>query len=144
MRAELRWRPRPSLAFATGYDRRFTPSFVGSFVRTDDLYASVRILAFGSFLLQSRLSVSFNETGLAISGTGDALGTQNRRQDTRVSSTTYTEYRFTDWLAVTASLNVLVDITDFQFIEPPDGTVFPDPAGGFVSIEALAGLRVFY
>lgn len=144
VRAEVRWTPRQSLGFTTGYERSFQPSFLGNYVRQDAIYASARILAFGSFLSNLTARVSFEETGLALAADGTALGTQERREDIRFLLSWYAEYRFTNWLALTAAANLRVDSTDFEFLDSGTAVTFPDPGGGYVAFDVFGGLRVFY
>ncbi|MEO0322176.1 MAG: hypothetical protein AAF447_04420 [Myxococcota bacterium] len=143
-RVELRWKPRPSIALATGYERSFSPSFIGNFVERDQVYVQGRVTALGRLLAQSRLSVAFEETGAALSGDGGALGSQAQREDIRVSWSNFLEYRFVDWLAVNLTFAVNVDSTDFEFVDPSPDVLFPDPAGGFVSVEVFGGVRAFF
>ncbi|MBO6937195.1 MAG: hypothetical protein JJ863_19650 [Deltaproteobacteria bacterium] len=145
--ADLRWRPRQTMQFQIGYDRRFVSSFIGNYMKQDRIYLSHRLLLGGSFLLGAEVGLSFDETGLALAADEmSILGNAPVREDIRLSATLYTEYRFTDWLGLNLSLAYYGDFTDYEYNDAllSPGTVWPDPGGGYQKFEAWLGLRVFY
>ncbi|MEM7677652.1 MAG: hypothetical protein AAF449_16775, partial [Myxococcota bacterium] len=89
---ELQYRPRRSLNFALGYRRGFRSSFIGNFVKSDRIYLTSQLTLGGSFLVGANVAVSFDESGLALAPDGDALGTQQRRSDTRLFGSLFMEY----------------------------------------------------
>ena len=141
---ELKYKPRNTLDFSLGYQRLINPSFIGNFTRSDKIYLRGQVLAGGSFLLGAQLAVSFDRSGLARDPDGNALGNEDYRSDTRLNATVFGEYRFTEWLALNASVGYTGDFTDFQFLDPATGAVYPDAPAGFSKFEAWLGLRVFY
>ena len=145
--ADLRWRPRQTLQFQVGYDRRFQSSFIGNFVKQDRIYATHRLLLGGAFLLGAEVALSFDKTGVAYAqDMMTLLGNEEERKDIRLSASLYSEYRFTDWLALNLTLGYYGDFTDYEYNDPiGSGTaVLPDPGGGYHKFEAWLGLRAFY
>jgi hypothetical protein len=66
------------------------------------------------------------------------------RSDIRYSADVSGEYRFVDWLALTAQVSALIDDTDFVAVAiTADGDRLEDPAK-FNAFEAWIGLRAFY
>ena len=145
--AALKWRPRETLNFTLGYDRRFGASYLGNYVKRDRIYLNSQLLFGGAFLLGSDLALTFAETGVALTADGSMLlGNEARRNDTFVTATVYGEYRFTDWLAMTASVGYYGDFTDYDytFDDASPTSVIPDPGGGYQKFEAWLGVRAFY
>lgn len=141
---ELKYQPRRSLNFAVGYQRLLNPSFIGNFTRSDKIYLRSQLLVGGSFLLGAQIALSFDKSGLALDPSGNQLGNDLNRSDTRLNATVFGEYRFTEWLALNASVGYAGDFTDFQFNDPSTGEVYPDAPAGFNKLEAWLGVRVFY
>ncbi|MFW2389387.1 MAG: hypothetical protein ACN4G0_13690, partial [Polyangiales bacterium] len=85
--------------------------------------------------------VSFDKSGLALSPDGSFLGTEPRREDTRVYAGIFAEYRFTSWLALFAEAGYLADFTDFQYLglDP-----LLAPGAEYQRFDAWLGIRVFY
>ena len=145
--AALSWRPRPSMKYSVGYDRNFTQSFIGNYAKRDHIYVAGQVMLGGSFLLGIDLSLAFVETGIAYAADGVTLldSSNAERNDIFVTASLYGEYRFTNWLALTASVGYYGDFTDFEYDAPPtSGSAFPDPGGGYKKFEAWLGLRAFY
>jgi hypothetical protein len=142
--AQIKWQPRQTLNFALGYDRSFRPSFLGNFVKRDRIYLNGQLLAAGSFLLGLDLGLVFAETGVAQTPTGVELGNNAVRNDVFLTANLHSEYRFTDWLALTASVGYYGDYTDFDYDPAAVGGPIPDPGGGYQKFEAWLGLRAFY
>ncbi len=141
---ELKYQPRQSLSFALGYRRSFLPSFIGNFTRSNRIYLRSQLMLGGSFLLGANLAVSFDKSGDALTPDGmGMLGNQRFRTDTRLFATLFGEYRFTDWLAVNASIGYAGDFTDFTFADPMTGT-YPDGPAGYNKFDIWGGVRVFY
>lgn len=151
-RLELRWQPQQTIRTRLGYERLFRPSFVGNYYKNDKLYAQADFLLLGALLLGVDSSISFIRSGLALdgaAGTGmDLLGTQERREDIRVSAGIFGEYRVTNWLAFNATFRYIGDFTDFDFEQVTDpttgGLLVPDPGGGYQKFEVWGGVRAFY
>lgn len=143
VRSQVAWKPRQTMNFALGYQRTFTTSFLGNYAKRDRIYLDSELIFSGAFLLGLDLSVAFSETGIALAPDGTPLGNTARRDDTLVTATLYSEYRFTDWLALTASLGYYGDFTDYEYTFDSGGAI-PDPGGGYQKFEAWLGLRAFY
>lgn len=142
--AQIKWQPRQTLNFALGYDRSFRPSFLGNFVKRDRIYLNSQLLMGGSFLLGLDLALVFAETGAVQTPSGMDLGNNATRSDIFFTANLFGEYRFTDWLALTASVGYYGDFTDFDYDPTAIGGPIPDPGGGYQKFEAWLGLRVFY
>ena len=142
--AGLKWRPRETISAGIGYDRRFQPSFIGNFQRRDRIYLNGQMLLGGAFLLGADLALAFAETGLALTDDGELLGNSDTRKDIYFTATLYSEYRFTDWLGVPASIGYYGDFTDYEYTFDTGGAAIPDPGGGYQKFEAWLGLRAFY
>lgn len=145
-RLDLRYVPRPSIQLGGGYVRFFQPSFIGNFVKSDQLYVKSQFLFAGSFLAGADASLSFEKTGLTFTEDGmTALGNRARREDKRLRAGIFAEYRFTNWLALTASFNYMAVFTDYQYNDPiASMEVIPDPGAGFQKFDVWGGIRVFY
>lgn len=131
---ELRYTPSPIAEVALTLDRTFLPSYQGNFQARNRIYARARWLFVGAFMVVARAGVEhlrFGYDNIQMSG----------RQDWRYFADLSGEYRFVDWLAVTAQFNVLVDDTDFVYLSVGD-LARADPAK-FKAIEAWLGLRAF-
>jgi len=142
--AVLKWKPRRTMSFSLGYNRGFAPSFLGNFVKSDRVFLNSQLLVSGRFLLGFDLSVAFAETGTALTAAMGDLGNERTRSDVMFNAGLYSEYRFTDWLAVTASVGYYGDFTDYTYTFPTMGATIPDPGGGYQKFEAWLGLRAFY
>jgi hypothetical protein len=127
-----------------GYFRRFNPSFIGNFVRSDRIYAAARYLIDGRFMLRADAYVSFDKTGLAFLADGSTpLGNQPRRHDLRYRIATSGEYRFTHWLGLMVNLSYQQSVTGFEYVATlPSG--LPDPGAGYKVFQAWLGLRLSY
>ncbi len=145
---EARFKASQTLRFALGYERGYHSSFVGNYVRRDRGYATGDLMIGGAFLLSAKLFGGLYSYGVPRTGAG-ALYTTNPdpREDVRLGGSLSGEYRFTDWLAMTASFLYEANLTDYeydlQFTSATGQPVPPDPAG-YDKIEAWLGLRVFY
>jgi hypothetical protein len=144
---EARWRASPSFTLKLGYDRSYESALEGNFTRRDRGYANALLLMGGSFLLDLNVWAGLLQYG--VPRWGDGIGELDptdpeARQDVRVSAELSGEYRFVDWLAVTAALAYLLDDTDF---EPDYGAritgLSADPMN-FSKFEAWLGVRAFY
>ena len=144
--AALKWNPRRTIQTVLGYNRRFRPSYLGNYLKSDQLYLKTQFLFGGAFLLGADLSLSFDETGIALTPDGEMIGNTGTRQDVRLSANLFGEYRFTDWLGLNLTLGYYGDFTDYEYDDSilRPGEFFPDPGGGFQKFEAWFGLRVFY
>jgi hypothetical protein len=146
-RVEMRWNPRRTVETALGYDRRFVPSVIGNYRKSDRLYARAQFLMLGALMIGPEAAVSWDVTDTALaSEAGELLGNQPRRESVRVRATLFAEYRVTDWLALNATAGYMADFTDFEFREPVDPSegVLVDPLGNFQRFEVFGGIRAFY
>jgi hypothetical protein len=78
--------------------------------------------------------------GDVLDSAGMSLG---NRSDVMLQAKLFAEYRFTDYLALSASFAYFGDITDFEYNIDTGMGIVTDPAG-FNKFEAWLGLRVFY
>ncbi len=144
---EGRFRATERIAVTLGYYRRFNPSFIGNFVKSDRIYAQAQYLIDGRLLLRAEASVAFDETGLAFLPDGStSLGSTARRSDVRFRALATAQYRFASWVAAMATLSYRQNVTDYQYaaaVPGPDG-VLPDPGAGYAALEAWIGMRAFY
>ena len=135
---EGRFTPNEASELALVADRSFMPSYLGGFLENDRIYARLRWLIGRAVLIRSRIGVEFLRFGF------DPL--QGNRHDRRYFGDLSGEYRFIDWLALTAQVNMLIDDTDFVFQAPASATgaaAIPNPAK-FKAFEGWLGLRAFY
>lgn len=144
--AEGRWLPTPVSELGLGYERGFMAAYQGNFVERNQIYLRLRHMFGGAFVVGSKLAVEFLDFGPDTRTM--QLTNQDARSDVRYSADLNGEYRFIDWLAVTAQVSALIDDTDFitggEF-ELADGSTvtFEDPAK-FTTLEAWIGVRAFY
>lgn len=144
-RAELRFRPRAGVTLTAGYSRDTQPSYIGNFTRMDTGYLNTEMAFGGRFLVGSQLSAGRGRSGLATLASGGFLGNYQQRVDTRILARIYSEYRATNWLAVTLSLEYVGDLTDFSFATPPgSGSTLPDPAAQYQRLDAWLGARFYH
>jgi hypothetical protein len=143
LNAEGRWQPSEISEWGIGYERAFTSAYQGNFALRNQVYSRLRFFFGGAFVVANKLAVEFLDFG------PDPLQSDEPRSDVRYSGTLSGEYRFVDWLAVTAELSALIDDTDFvartefEDRESGDDLVFLDPAE-FTTFEAWLGVRAFY
>ena len=139
--AEGRWTPSEVSEWALGYERAYTSAYQGNFVRRDQIYTRLRFFFGGAFVIASKLAVEFLDFG-------PDPTQEEQRSDIRYSADLSGEYRFVDWLALTAQVSALYDDTDFVsrvMFTDEDGVrrTLEDP-GEFKSFEGWIGLRAFY
>ena len=146
-RAEVRWRPRPTISVLAGYWRDIRPSFIGNFTTINRLQASARFTLGGALQLGISSWVSFDKSGLALAPDGSCpdpvcfLGTQPNREDVRFYAGLFGEHRFKAWLALFGKVGYLADFTEFRYL----GTApLLDPTANYQRFEAWLGIRVFY
>jgi hypothetical protein len=140
LNAEVRFTPSPISELGLGFERAYSSAYQGNFVLRNQGYARIRFFFGGAFVLASKLAIELLDFGV------DPL--QGERSDTRYSADISGEYRFVDWLALTAQFSALIDDTDFVSrielpVEDGDPIVFEDPAE-FTEFEAWLGLRAFF
>lgn len=133
--AELRYQPAQSSEFALGYDRSISSAFQGGGQARDRISARMRLMFGGAALLSAKGGVEFLKFGV------DPF--QGKRSDRRYFADISGEYRFIDWLAVTAQGGMLIDDTDFVF-EAPAGSMVPADPAKYTSFEGWIGMRAFY
>jgi hypothetical protein len=133
---EARYTPSAASEIALVFERNFLQAYQGNFQESERVYSRLRWLFGGEFLLAARGGVEFLTFG--------EDRTQGNRDDRRYFGDLSGEYRFIDWLAVTAQFGVLVDDTDFAFRSRSASSSIPalDPAK-FTSFEIWLGLRAF-
>jgi len=129
---EVRYTPSPISEVALAFDRGFLPSYQGNFQDRTRIYARTRWLFIGALMLAARAGVEFLTFGY------DAVQ-MSTRSDRRYFGDLSGEYRFVDWLAVTAQAGVLVDDTTFIFRIPDN----PDDPARFTAVEIWLGVRAF-
>jgi hypothetical protein len=99
--------------------------------------ARLRWLFVGALLVTAQAGVEFLTFGV------DQI--QGSRDDLRILADLSGEYRFVDWLALTAQFSFLKDDPDFVYTftasDPRDARA-PDPAK-FTAAEAWLGIRAF-
>jgi len=140
---ELRWQASASARFALGYDRNFTPSYIGNFMRVDRGYVNFQLMIGGSFLVGAEASLGLLDFGTPIAPDGTLLG-NGERSDIRLSTSLFAEYRLTNWLGLNGTLRYTGDFTDYAYsiMDMPGSTII-DPAG-YSKVEAWFGVRAFY
>lgn len=140
-RVEARWRPRPTITLTGGYDRDYQPSYIGNFYLMNRLYLNTSFIVSGALELGVKAWLSFTKSGLAVTPDGTLLGNQPNREDIRVWTAFFAEYRFRSWLALFGELGYLADFTNFEYtgVQP-----FVTPLARFQKFQAWLGLRVFY
>lgn len=140
--AGLRLRLTPTTTLGFGYEREAQGSVVGLFRIQDRGYLDFQWLLGRSFLLAFNAWVAYMQFGTIFDNAGMSMGDRN---DVFVSVQLFGEYRFTEWLAINATVGYLGDFTDFEYqVEDiSTGVPIPDPAG-FNKFQAWLGLRVFY
>jgi hypothetical protein len=147
---EVRWQASSNVKLAFGYDRNFTPSYIGNFMRNDRGYANFQLLLGGSFLVGAEASLGLISFGVPVAADGrTALGSNpdgtTQRSDVRFSASAFSEYRITNWLGVNATLRYIGDYTDFRYLitDMPGTPPVIDPAG-YDKFEGWLGVRAFY
>ncbi len=147
--AELRWQASSNVKFALGYDRNFSPSYIGNFMRTDRGYVNFQLMLGGSFLVGADASLGLVAFGVPVAADGTtALGSNTdgstNRSDIRVATGIFAEYRLTNWLGLNATLRYTGDFTDYRYaLEEMPGVTTLDPAG-YNKFEGWFGVRAFY
>lgn len=141
--AEGRWLPTPVSEIGLGYERAFSSAYVGNYVMRNQIYARLRHFIGGAIVVGSKLAVEFLDFG------PDPLqdGEQGPRSDIRYSADLNGEYRFIDWLAVTAQASALIDDTDYvnsAEFDTANGTRLAVDPAKFARFELWIGVRAFY
>lgn len=143
---EGRFTPTNLTEAALTFDRGFLPSYQGNYQDRTRIMGRFRWLFVGALLVTAQAGVEFLTFGF------DAVQ-RKTRDDRRYLGDLSAEYRFTDWLALTGQLTMLIDDTDFQFtlfetrvdpntMQPTRMQLPPDPAR-FSAYEAWLGIRAF-
>jgi hypothetical protein len=143
---EGRFTPTNLTEAALTFDRGFLPSYQGNYQDRTRIMGRFRWLFVGALLVTAHAGVEFLTFGF------DAVQ-RKTRDDRRYLGDLSAEYRFTDWLALTGQLTMLIDDTDFQFtlfetrvdpntMQPTRVQLPPDPAR-FSAYEAWLGIRAF-
>jgi hypothetical protein len=150
--AEMRWLVSPTLKLGLGFDRDVRASFIGNYLITNRGYLNAQLLLGGVFLLGGDASVAAVDFGVPVAADGvTPLGNRRddasdpTRSDLRLVFGLFGEYRFTNWLAVNATLRYTSVITDYRYLlsSGTPGMPIPDPAG-FNKFEGWLGVRAFY
>jgi hypothetical protein len=144
LNVEGRWLPTPISELGLGYERAFSSAYIGNYVMRNQIYARLRHFFGGAFVLGSKLAVEFLDFG------PDPLQDRDQgpRSDVRYSADLNGEYRFIDWLAVTAQATALIDETDYvnsaEFGTASGDTFLVFDPAKFKRFELWIGLRAFY
>lgn len=138
--AGLKFRLTPTTTLGLGYDRDNQGSIVGVYRMQDRGYLDFQWLFARSFMLGVNFWVAYMSFGDVLDGAGMSLGNRN---DVTLQAKLFAEYRFTDYLALSASFAYFGDITDFEYNVDTGTGIITDPAG-FNKFEAWLGVRVFY
>lgn len=137
---QLRWRATQNVLWVLGYDRSVNPAFQGNFSRLDRVSTRLQVLVGGALIIAAKGSATF----LAYGTDQNLVGA---RDDLHLMGELSGEYRFVDWLAMTAQVTYLRNITDFVFpatIDPMTGMTDagPNPAE-YDNVEVWFGMRAF-
>lgn len=135
--ADLRWKPSETITTSLGYDRTLTTAFQGNFHTNDRVGLKLEILAGGAFLMSANAYYAYVKYGndTRVDGNGP-------RVDNRVGGELSGEYRFADWVAVTAHTSLTTNMSDSR-LRAPDATSAEIPLN-FTRFDAFGGLRIFY
>lgn len=136
----LKLRLTPTVTLGFGYDRDMQGSVVGLYRVQDRGYMDFQWLLGRSFLLAASFWAGRLDFGDVVDPAGMSLG---GRKDIMVVAQLFGEYRFTDWLALNATLGYTGDFTDFEYQTDAGMGPVLEPAG-FNKFEAWLGVRVFY
>jgi hypothetical protein len=128
---EARYTPTAISEVALTFDRGFLPSYQGNYQDRTRIFARTRLLLVGALLLAARAGIEFLTFGF------DPIQ-DAKRDDRRYFGDLSGEYRFVDWLALTAQAGLLVDDTTFVY-RVQNNT---DPAK-FTAVEMWLGVRAF-
>lgn len=141
--AELRLRPGLGTTIKFGYDRALDGSAAGNWRLGNRIYGGLSLAIGGAFVIGLDADVNFASFG-RIPGTITLSGSdEDDRSDILVSATLSGEYRFTNWLGVTASVGYSGDFSDFEYARLL-GTTRAVDTPKFSKFEAWLGVRVFY
>ena len=146
---EGRFKASQTLQFSLGYERGYSSSFIGNYVRRDRGYATSDLMIGGTFLLAAKLHAGLSSYGVPRTGEGEVYATApDPRDDVRVGGSLSGEYRFADWLAITGSFSYEANLTDYEYdlqtVSIVTGQPIPPDPAGYNKLEAWFGLRVFY
>lgn len=141
---EARWQIAEATRLVFGYDRDFSPSFVGNFYRRDRGYINFQTIVLGAFLLGADVSLGLYDFGAIVQPDGvTPVGNSLTRSDIRFIGSLFAEYRFTEWLALNATLQYTGNFTDYAYNVATDTSTFLDPAQ-FNQVQVFGGVRAFY
>jgi hypothetical protein len=133
---EVRYTPTATSELSLTFDRGFLSSYQGNFQERNRIFARTRLLLVGALLLGARAGVEFLTFGR------DLQQQDRSRNDVRYFADVSGEYRFIDWLAVTAQFSVLVDNTDFVY-RFDRSLMLNDNRAEFTALEGWLGVRAF-
>lgn len=144
LQASARWRFDESSNLGFGYIRGFQPSFVGNFYREDRGFVNFQTLIGGTFLLGLNVSGGLYAFGAIVDTDGTPIGDDINREDWRLMTEAFGEYRLTDWLGFNASFRYTGNFSNFDYrVDVIGGPSFLEPAN-FNKFEIFFGTRVFY
>lgn len=145
-RAELRYRPRPTMTFALGYQHDYQLSYVGNFERRDIGYLNAEMAFAGRFVAGGQISGGYSESGAAFLADGTTpLGNYVARFDTRAMARAYFEYRPTSFLALSLNAEYIGNFTPYSYNTPATAaSLLPDPSAAYQRFDAWLGVRVFH
>ena len=143
--AELRLKLSPTTKLTFGYERDFLGSVIGNWRTRDRGYLNFQWLLGGSFLLGFDSWVGYLKFGTIVDSSGAPITVDGstERSDVMVNLSLFAEYRFTDWLALNATVGYTGDFTDFEYDRLIGMSPVVDPAD-FSKFQAWLGVRVFY
>lgn len=144
-RVELQWTPEERISLVVGGSTSYQPAFIGNFENRWSVYSSFQALIGGVFLLGLDAAFSYHIFGVVIDTSGALLGTTDTREDPRLVTSLFAEYRFSEWLGVNGTLAYLGNFTNYEFISPIGtmGATIIEPAR-YDKFEAFLGVRAFY
>lgn len=135
---EARFTPTRISEVALTFDHMLLPSYQGNFQERTRVFAHTRWLFVGALLIAARAGAEFLNFGRD-------LKQMTTRDDVRYFGELSGEYRFVDWLALTAQATLLIDDTTFVYRVPnaDDPTLTGMDPAKFTAVELWLGVRAF-
>jgi hypothetical protein len=137
---ELRWRLRPTILWALGYDREHSTAFQGNFALMDRIKTRLQAMLGGAVVISAKAELTFVNFGrddeLAM------MGSEAERDDMHLVTGLGGEYRIIDWFAITADFGYVENFTDYVYVLEVPGPNVRDPAE-YRKFEGWLGVRAF-